>query len=823
MSSRQNDESTNKAPHVAEFASSMLDDALLSVPHPEYSGSRPENGPHDALDGPTPLDGGISDVPMSLEWNMGPQGMMNPQDMDSHGTNSNDMGPQNDTDMRFGVQFGDQAFDPHFENSLGFTHSGASVTDMHTPSSYSVNTPSTGGFTPNEHQGDPAGGAAGPHQSGGNTEADADTSKPAPKRRKGKPDPKDNPQLEIKKMTDVRSRACDECRRRKTACYYLNSETPKCFRCQMEDIDCTFSARTRAPATSSGSGTHRAPPISQRAAPRQLPAGLVGPVEDYSQLPGRSLLKKTLSLQHPRSSFAVGQHGLWDQRVLESIPLDKSNQARVSSKLSLRQVGADSWFMIRNEGGQADWVRDCDDIERVVYPYGRALVNAFFMYFQPEYPVLHEKIFVEKYMRTYRELMPALLGAVYLLGMRWWNHSTELSTEPRPDHIMPGLYDTVLANFFKSSGGSSLSLIQAGLLLLQCSLTDTRHLSICSVINAAALRLALNRNCLHWKLPRWEINLRIRLSWATYSQSAWISLFESVPPLIHDNAWFLAGLNADMFDSSTNEPTYNDALFIHLNKLSLIVHDMHNLLSQRLLLMYSNRTSAEQAVANNANVNVRHRPANNVSLSTASASQAANAAFMNDETTAEGDSPLMGFETSPEVFTETLVELIKPLQLRLHEWYHALPPKLVHLEGDEPTGNFSLRMCYIAAEVTLHRFIIRVISSKAAPSLLDPDMIKLLRTSARERLDVAYELLNSLRPQHLHQFWYFASSRQIALIGVFAALMYVTSEGPEEAEYFANLLRNYIGRIQLFSDNEVMSGALRTLRSSIAGVPGLEF
>lgn len=38
------------------------------------------------------------------------------------------------------------------------------------------------------------------------------------------------------------------------------------------------------------------------------------PVSDYSSLPGKSLLKKTLSLQYPKSSFYVGHTSVHDVR-----------------------------------------------------------------------------------------------------------------------------------------------------------------------------------------------------------------------------------------------------------------------------------------------------------------------------------------------------------------------------------------------------------------------------------------------------------------------------------------------------------------------------
>ena len=215
--------------------------------------------------------------------------------------------------------------------------------------------------------------------------------------------------------------------------------------------------------------------------------------------------------------------------------------------------------------------------------------------------------------------------------------------------------------------------------------------------------------------------------------------------------------------------------------------------------MYSNPVAAQQAIIDNANVNA------------------------NVNATGEG-SPNVQEETHNKVYVpaEEILEMIKPTQIRLRRWYLSLPNSMLDLSGDHPTGSFSLRVAYLAAEVTLHRFIIRVVSAGNEKDNKDSQITSIVRSSALERLEMAVETLRLLRPQHLLQFWHFASAYQLATVGLFASLMFVTSKTNEEGQKYKNLLAQYTGLLQVYSDNDVIGTALRILRCSIAGVPGLD-
>jgi hypothetical protein len=189
--------------------------------------------------------------------------------------------------------------------------------------------------------------------------------------------------------------------------------------------------------------------------------------------------------------------------------------------------------------------------------------------------------------------------------------------------------------------------------------------------------------------------------------------------------------------------------------------------------------------------------------------------------------------------TQLILSLAKPIQLKLKEWYSALPgvvrmdssfqsPGLVH---QQPSPRFSsigyLHLAYFATEITLHRGIIRSMDTSSAgtpaatagggggrgsttptanpvsPSPfsvitpggvgvgVEPYVQHICRSAAKARLISAMDFVNRLTPSHLRSFWYFASKTNFALIGTFGSLLWATSPGREEADWYRRRLAEY--------------------------------
>lgn len=147
--------------------------------------------------------------------------------------------------------------------------------------------------------------------------------------------------------------------------------------------------------------------------------------------------------------------------------------------------------------------------------------------------------------------------------------------------------------------------------------------------------------------------------------------------------------------------------------------------------------------------------------------------------------------------THLVLSLAKPIQLKLKEWYAALPATIrmdsSFLSSPVLSSRLSsigyLHLAYFATEITLHRRIIRALASDS--QAIDPYLEHICRSAAKARLISAMDFVNRLTPLHLRAFWYFASKTNFALIGTFGSLLWATSPGREEADWYRRRLGEY--------------------------------
>jgi hypothetical protein len=163
--------------------------------------------------------------------------------------------------------------------------------------------------------------------------------------------------------------------------------------------------------------------------------------------------------------------------------------------------------------------------------------------------------------------------------------------------------------------------------------------------------------------------------------------------------------------------------------------------------------------------------------------------------------------------TQLILSLAKPIQLKLKEWYSGLPA-VVRMDSNFQASMAQnnrlssigyLHLAYFAAEITLHRRIIRSMDASAAastsvtgsspspasPGGVDPYIQHICRSAAKARLISAMDFVNRLTPSHLRSFWYFASKTNFALIGTFGSLLWATSPGREEGDWYRRRLGEY--------------------------------
>lgn len=469
-----------------------------------------------------------------------------------------------------------------------------------------------------------------------------------------------------------------------------------------------------------------------------------------ANIAGPTMLKRTLGLQADRYSQYIGPTTDFEPSLINLSSFDPQDESLLS-RGTLRKVSDNETFLLLPDSstpGHEHVTQDLDDIEALVAPHGRKLVDLYFRIVHPSFPIIQKHVFLEKYERSYREFAPSVLAAVYILAINWWDHNEELKEVPRPNvKELERLIRTTLADAIYRP---KLSTVQAGLLLSQRPEGD--QWAPTAQLVATAQELGLHLNCSNWKIPPWEKGLRKRLAWALYMQDKWGALVHGRPSHIFPANWAVQSLTANDFpdvewedDNSEEKQDIERGRLIFTRAIQL-----SEILSDILDTFYT--LQAMQTVT---------------------------------------DSGSHG--------TAMVLQLAKPIQLKLKEWYGNLPNN-IRLDSSssfspsfQPSSRFTsvgfLHLAYFATEITLHRRIIRSLSS--ASSTADPYVQHICRSAAKARLISAMDFVNRLGPNHLRSFWYFASKTNFALIGTFGSLLWATSPGREEAEWYRRRLAEY--------------------------------
>ncbi|KAI2636762.1 nitrogen regulatory protein [Xylaria nigripes] len=541
---------------------------------------------------------------------------------------------------------------------------------------------------------------------------------------------------------------CEACAARGYKCVVNDEE--RCLSCQTRGVDCSLCQspppRKRKLAANESNGSRgrlrqTAPSVSSTPATSSL-------VEDMANFGGPTLLERTLGLQDHRYSQYIGPTTDFEPSLINLSPFDPQDESLLA-RGTLRKVSDNDTFLMLPDSTTPSYNRqfeDVDDIERIVAPHGRKLVDLYFHVVHPGFPILQKSVFYEKYDRDCREFSPPLLAAVYLLAINWWDHSTELARCPRPD--VRELEKLIRSSLADAMWRPKLSTVQAGLLLSQRPEGD--QWAPTAQLVAISQELGLHLDCTHWKIPSWEKGLRKRLAWALYMQDRWGALVHGRPSHIFSSNWIVQPLVPHDFCDADNEEDSVEGRVEAEQGRTLFVQMMYlsQILAEILETFYT--LQAMQSV------------------------------------TAAGPQG-----------THLVLSLAKPIQLKLKEWYAALPAAVrmdsSFLGNPVISNRLSsigyLHLAYFATEITLHRRIIRALASDS--QAIDPYLEHICRSAAKARLISAMDFVNRLTPQHLRAFWYFASKTNFALIGTFGSLLWATSPGREEAEWYRRRLGEY--------------------------------
>ena len=479
-------------------------------------------------------------------------------------------------------------------------------------------------------------------------------------------------------------------------------------------------------------------------------------LEEYDALPeGTTLLKRTLGLQNLHHSQYLGVNNPLNVYGLGStvnpdpgIQSDASIQVRFVHPLHAFRIIPD---VDTSAHSLETSVRDA--IEQAVQGHGPDLVNLYFRIVHPAFPILHKGVFLEKHARSYHEFSPPLLAAVYLLALGYWDYSDTLITKTKPE--MRPLKKLAMDSLQSSMERAKLSTIQACLLLSQCQATDPVYLSgearlsVTSQLIHLAHRLGLHLDAGDWDIPKWEIGLRRRLSWACFIQNKWLAFVQGHPSLIPCDSWDVNNLTADDFPETDEDETAGSS---EVEKGRLVFMNMAGLtqiLSDVMIVLLSPRAQRMMQTEHNG--------------------------------------------------LTALLERIKPLQIRLKDWFSMLPDglKMDTAASMKLTSVGYLRLAYLSIEAGVHRQIaLSLLRSVGA----DATLASICRNAAKERFSNAVDFLKRLTASHLASFWYMSSAKCAALIYYFGSLLEDTAPALEEKESLRHMLKAYRWTLKVNSE-----------------------
>ncbi|KAL4899352.1 fungal-specific transcription factor domain-containing protein [Aspergillus multicolor] len=391
----------------------------------------------------------------------------------------------------------------------------------------------------------------------------------------------------------------------------------------------------------------------------------------------------------------------------------------------------------------------------------RVFVHLYFRIIHPSFPVLDKGVFLEKYERTHREFSPACLGGVYLLALDWWEWDPFLSVQERPNmdlleaYVCKGLHDVI--------SRPKLSVLQGGMLLLQHRPYSDDAWALSAQLVATMQELGVHIDCDSWRIPAWEKSLRKRLAWSVYVVDKWMALIHGRPShIVEELDWAVEPLTEDDFpETPTGEDQEDGSGEVEAGRLSFqMLISLSEIVNEILRGFYSAR-------AMKTNRKVRN-----------------------------------------------VLQVAKPIQIKLREWRRNLPTCLnlecAKARRKSPIG--SLHLAYYAVEISLHKAILLGLQGSSC----DPAIVSVCREAARERAVASIEFVKGLTPEQIQSFWHFSSAMNLVYIGVFTALLYLTSQRIEETQSYKKHLEEYRWTLRVMSRAaSFVSFAVRRLDMSL--------
>ncbi|KAJ9136610.1 Fungal specific transcription factor domain-containing protein [Pleurostoma richardsiae] len=607
-----------------------------------------------------------------------------------------------------------------------------------------------------------------------------------------------------------KSRPCDACRRRKTAC--IIDTRPPCRFCRGKGLDCRATSDSEHPKPAE----HREPPaVVETSAvdeqplpeielvpavnPAQPAVGLTGapsppwtivnddaleiqqivtspdeavvalPINTQSRARTRRAALYTLEDGVNLTAHSMGLSGEQDTELLASFRSAVMNEVNRVDADIIQVCPGDltgnrppvHFSMLHDEFAPLDNVAKqaaSNRIEAAVDGHADGLVRLYFKHVHPVYPVLSKTRFLRAYSDDKTAIPASVRGAVYGLASNFWRQDPEMSqTLGFNQHE---LFEDALGSLQREFHGPNLWTLQACLLLIHenpaenATIESPRVWTLSSQAVACAQMIGLHRDPAEWNIAPWEKCMRRKLWWATFAADVWSSVCHGNPPHIYRESFTTASLT--MEDMAFDED-------VPLELRHLIDES-----STGLDISASARFYEGIAV-----------------------SRVVHELLLSSYTDVRYEESMQ----DPLVRENTLLGL----RTKLHNW-ESLLPRCVTMNSALPAphlNNAPVHLSFYSAVALLFRALMSPVT-KAAKRDPTSNLRRYFNAAVKDFAPFT-DFMNEISPECLHAFWGLHARSQLILCGNFLIYLFLLAPDPEQVQDTFQLLGRFHDSLQRLS------------------------
>lgn len=235
-----------------------------------------------------------------------------------------------------------------------------------------------------------------------------------------------------------------------------------------------------------------------------------------------------------------------------------------------------------------------DNIDRVFSPHQDELINVYYAYVHPSYPIL-ERQDVFRTRRNQKQIPCSLLAVVYSLACQFWDKSPALRHLicPNATRLRPYIYSILTVEI----RAPNLNVLQAMLLYLQLPPLIIResnhpgHWAMTTLTVAIAQDIGLHVDPDKWKISLQERKLRRILWWSVYVHDKWMAHWLGRPSHIRKGDWAVEPLTLNDFANTEGMLSVDEVV---QGKTFMTLCELSEILSEVLDSLYSLQSNVEE-------------------------------------------------------------------------------------------------------------------------------------------------------------------------------------------------------------------------------------